>query len=46
MIYYVNAQVKRSGDGTQAHPFKFISEAANLARAGDEVLVYPGICRS
>lgn len=45
MIYYVNAQVKRSGDGTQAHPFKFISEAANLAKAGDEVLVYPGIYR-
>ncbi len=45
MIYYVNAKVKRSGDGSEIHPFKFISEAAALAHAGDEVLVYPGVYR-
>ena len=45
MIYYVDAKVKRSGDGSKEHPFKFINEAANLAKAGDEVLVFPGVYR-
>ena len=45
MIYYVNANVKRSGDGSKDHPFKFINEAASFAKAGDEVFVYPGIYR-
>ena len=45
MIYYVNSKSKRSGDGSKEHPFKFINEAASLAKAGDEVLVYPGIYR-
>lgn len=45
MKYYVNAQVKRSGNGTEANPFKYINEAARIAVAGDEVIVFPGIYR-
>ena len=45
MIYYVNQKAPREGDGTQARPFRFISDAAALARPGDEVLVAPGIYR-
>lgn len=45
MQYYVNAKAKRSGDGSCEHPFKTISEAALLAKPGDEVLVLPGIYR-
>ena len=45
MIYYVNAKVEQSGDGSQGMPFKTIGEAAALAIAGDEVIVAPGIYR-
>ena len=45
MIYYVSAKVFRSGDGTKEHPFKSISEAAGLAKPGDEVCVMPGVYR-
>ncbi|MCR4908794.1 MAG: right-handed parallel beta-helix repeat-containing protein [Lachnospiraceae bacterium] len=45
MIYYVSAEAFRSGDGTKAHPFKTIGEAARLAGPGDEVLVSPGVYR-
>lgn len=45
MKYFVNASVFKSGDGTEGHPFQTIQEAANLAKPGDEVLVYPGIYR-
>ncbi len=45
MTYFVNAAVKRSGNGTKEYPFKTISEAASIAVAGDEVLVYPGVYR-
>ena len=45
MKYYVDASVSRSGNGSREYPFKNIQEAANLAKAGDEVLVYPGIYR-
>ena len=34
MQYYVNAQTRRSGDGTKERPFKTISEAAALLAAG------------
>ncbi len=43
MKLYVNAASKRSGNGSQEYPFQTIQEAANIAKAGDEVLVYPGI---
>ncbi len=45
MIYYVNQSAPREGDGSQARPFRRISDAAYLAQPGDEVLVYPGIYR-
>ena len=43
MKLYVNAASKRSGNGSQEYPFQTIQEAANIAKAGDEVFVYPGI---
>lgn len=45
MKYYVSASAARSGDGSQARPFQTISAAAAIARAGDEVIVAPGIYR-
>ena len=45
MQIYVAGNVLRSGDGTVNHPFKTISEAAQLAKAGDTVFVGPGIYR-
>ena len=45
MKYYVNCQVAEDGCGDEKHPFRTISEAADRALPGDEVLVYPGIYR-
>ncbi len=45
MIYYVDCNVKSSGDGSKERPFRKIGEAAALAQPGDEVLVLPGIYR-
>ncbi|MCR5521721.1 MAG: right-handed parallel beta-helix repeat-containing protein [Lachnospiraceae bacterium] len=45
MVYYVNAEAKRTGNGSKDYPFKTISEAARIAAPGDEVLVYPGVYR-
>lgn len=45
MIYYVDANAFRNGDGTKANPFKNINDAAKIALPGDEVLVKPGIYR-
>ncbi|WP_322171211.1 right-handed parallel beta-helix repeat-containing protein [Acutalibacter caecimuris] len=45
MQIYVSAAARQSGAGTQAAPFQTISQAAQLARPGDEVLVGPGIYR-
>ena len=45
MTLYVNADAGSAGSGTADHPFSTISEAARLARPGDEVLVFPGIYR-
>ena len=45
MTYYVNARVENHGDGTKEKPFKTIQEAAQIAVAGDEVIVAPGIYR-
>ena len=35
MIYYVSANAERNGDGSKCRPFQTITEAANIARAGD-----------
>ncbi|MGI5896582.1 MAG: right-handed parallel beta-helix repeat-containing protein [Oscillospiraceae bacterium] len=45
MIYYVSAQAFRNGDGSKQRPFQKISDAAKVARAGDEVVVAPGTYR-
>lgn len=45
MIYYVSAAARRNGCGTRQNPFQTISEAAEIARPGDEVIVGPGIYR-
>ena len=45
MVYYVNIQALRDGNGTEERPFRHISDAAKLALPGDEVLVAPGIYR-
>ncbi|MCI9124178.1 MAG: DUF1565 domain-containing protein [Eubacterium sp.] len=45
MIYYVSADAGANGRGTKEAPFQTISQAAALARPGDEVLVAPGIYR-
>ena len=45
MIWYVNANAFRDGDGSETRPFRFINDAAQIARAGDEILVAPGIYR-
>ena len=45
MKYYVNAQAPREGCGAQDAPFRTISAAAAIARAGDEVIVAPGVYR-
>ena len=38
MIYYVNNSAPKNGNGTKEMPFKFINDAAKIAKAGDEVL--------
>lgn len=43
MIYYVNNSAPKNGNGTKEMPFKFINDAAKIAKEGDEVLVAPGI---
>ena len=43
MIYYVNNSAPKNGNGTKEMPFKFINDAAKIAKAGDEVLVASGI---
>ncbi len=45
MIYYVNGNAEKNGNGSKERPFRTISEAAKLAVAGDEVLVAPGVYR-
>ena len=45
MLIYVNGCVKQDGNGTEREPFRTLSEAARIARPGDEVGVAPGIYR-
>ena len=45
MIYYVNAGASRDGNGSKDMPFRHIDDAAQVARAGDEVIVAPGVYR-
>ncbi|NEG88799.1 right-handed parallel beta-helix repeat-containing protein [Bifidobacterium aerophilum] len=44
--YHVSASAPATGaDGTEAHPFRTINEAAAIARAGDEIIVHDGVYR-
>lgn len=45
MTYFVDGKIAGSGDGTKEKPFKTISEAAQIAVAGDEVVVARGVYR-
>ena len=45
MIYYVNCKASRDGNGSKEMPFKKINYAARIAKAGDEVIVAPGVYR-
>ena len=45
MKIYVDAHAKQGGDGTKERPYQTIQAAADVAAAGDEVLVLPGVYR-
>ena len=45
MKIYVDVKASRQGNGSREMPFKHINDAAQVAAAGDEVLVAPGIYR-
>ena len=45
MIYYVNVNAGREGNGTKEMPFRQINDAAKIAKAGDEIIVAPGVYR-
>ena len=45
MIYYVDINAAEHGNGSKDKPFARINDAAQVAVAGDEVLVAPGIYR-
>ncbi len=45
MKYYVDAAAMAGGDGSENKPFNKIQLAADIAVAGDEVIVKPGIYR-
>ena len=45
MLYYVDVNAVSGGDGSEASPFNSIQQAADIAVAGDEVIVAPGIYR-
>ena len=45
MIWYVNANAPREGNGLKETPFRFINDAAKIAKPGDEIVVAPGVYR-
>lgn len=45
MLLYVSTKASAKGNGTKDAPFQTISQAAEVATAGDEVIVAPGVYR-
>ena len=45
MQYFVDINAAAGGDGSRERPFTKINDAAQAARAGDEVIVSPGVYR-
>lgn len=45
MKIYVNINASKEGDGSISRPYKYINDAAQAAKPGDEVLVSPGVYR-
>ena len=45
MQIYVNVNAQVDGNGSKELPFRYINDAAKVAKAGDEVLVAPGVYR-
>lgn len=45
MTYYVDIKAAAGGDGSKEKPFACIQSAADVAVAGDEVIVAPGVYR-
>ena len=45
MTIYVSENAKRNGTGSKHAPFQTISQAAEIAIAGDEIIVAPGVYR-
>lgn len=45
MRWYIDQNAAFQGDGSEKRPFTRISDAASIAKPGDEVLVAPGIYR-
>ncbi len=43
MKYYVDCKAGKAGKGSQQAPFLTISQAADIAVAGDEVIILPGL---
>ena len=45
MTYYVDIKATEAGDGSREKPFINIQSAADIAVAGDEIIVAPGVYR-
>ena len=45
MQYYVSINAGREGNGRKETPFRHISDAAKVAKPGDEIIVAPGVYR-
>lgn len=45
MTYFVNIVAEKGGNGTKEKPFNKIQQAAEIAKAGDEIIVAPGVYR-
>ncbi len=45
MQIFVNINVSKDGNGSKQMPYKNISDAAKVAKPGDEVIVAPGVYR-